>query len=855
MRCLRVLVRTFFAVILLVGLVAGIFLSTLASVYAEPVQQAISPTDCLGSTIAKWTFDGGVITPSIGSGMFSNGSGITGPTFPLGSTGSGTDQAIGFTGFTLSPPLSTSDNHYIEFDVSTQGRTSMSLSFEYRSTSTGPTKMDVYYSVDGTTFSLLSSSNTLQNDSNWHSLPSPLDFSTITALNDNPNSKFKLYTYSASAGTGTFRLDNLLFSGSCINPANTSTFTPTDTPTATDTSTPTLTQTNTPILAATVFPPLSVVINEVAWGGTLASSSDEWIELYNPGTSDINLSGWTLRSLDNSPNILLTGTIAAKGYYLLARSGTTFSDLTVDQTFTGTLNNNGETLQLLDPNHYQIDTANQSGGAWPAGSASPNYASMERYYPPGGSIPPDGPSAWVTFAGTNVIAHDSSGNPIHGTPGTANWALTVTETPSSTTTTTPTPTSTSASNYPPLSLAINEVGWAGTAASSNDEWVEFYNPGSSDINLSGWDLDGVNSYYTSGNFSIPLNGTISAHSYFVLAENSKVFQNVTISQTSSSLSLLNSYQALQLISPADTLIDTANYSDSYYWPAGSASPNYASMERYYPPGGSIPADGPSAWVTFAGPTTSTPLDRNGNHVLGTPGGSNWASTVTETPSPLPTATRKPTLTPAPTPIPAVVINEILPRPGSDWNGDGLVNNYDEFIEVENLGPGVATLTNWRLKVTPNGGSGSFILPSLKLNPNERAVFYGSTLHLHLEDSGDTVSLTDTSGVIEDVFTYPAAVQPDEAWCRIRDGIGNWRDGCFPTPGLENAVSGIFPPAASQAGQKVACQLPDVAPDGFRLAECNSVGADIWNQQYWNDLSGQNEYVVPDPNNKEVTYIQ
>jgi multidrug efflux pump subunit AcrB len=27
---------------------------------------------------------------------------------------------------------------------------------------------------------------------------------------------------------------------------------------------------------------LSVVINEVAWAGTAASSSDEWIELYNP---------------------------------------------------------------------------------------------------------------------------------------------------------------------------------------------------------------------------------------------------------------------------------------------------------------------------------------------------------------------------------------------------------------------------------------------------------------------------------------------------------------------------------------------------------------------------------------------
>ncbi len=441
--------------------------------------------------------------------------------------------------------------------------------------------------------------------------------------------------------------------------------------------------------------------------GTKADASDEWIELYNYGLVPINLLHWTLRSLDNSPNISLTGTIPANGYYLLAHSGT-FSDITVDQMFTGTLNNTGETLQLLDPNNYLMDTANQSGGAWPAGSASPNYASMERYYPPGGSIPPDEPNAWVTFAGTNVAVHDSKGNAINGTPGKANWASSVTITPS------PTPTSTSvvcpSTIYPPLSLLINEVGWMGTTASSGDEWIEFYNPGSSCINLSGWDLNGINAYYTSGNFSIPLSGTISAGSYFVLAENNQVFQNVTINQTSSSLSLLNSYQTLQLISPADTLVDTANYSGSNNWPAGSASPNYASMER----GGVVP-DGPAGWITFAGSTTNTPLDRNGNHVYGTPGQANWAWTVTITPSPFPTATLKPTPTFAPTPVPAVDLNEILPRPGSDWNNDGAVNNGDEFIEVENLGPGIATLTGWRLTVTPNNGTGTFYLskPSIK----------------------------------------------------------------------------------------------------------------------------------------------
>src|SRR5688572_11520403 len=54
---------------------------------------------------------------------------------------------------------------------------------------------------------------------------------------------------------------------------------------------------------------LSVVINEIGWSGTQAGATAEWIELYNPGLADIPLNGWTLRAIDGTPNITLTGTI------------------------------------------------------------------------------------------------------------------------------------------------------------------------------------------------------------------------------------------------------------------------------------------------------------------------------------------------------------------------------------------------------------------------------------------------------------------------------------------------------------------------------------------------------------------
>ena len=40
--------------------------------------------------------------------------------------------------------------------------------------------------------------------------------------------------------------------------------------------------------------PGPVVISELMWPGSTASSADEWIELYNPSDATVDLAGWTL---------------------------------------------------------------------------------------------------------------------------------------------------------------------------------------------------------------------------------------------------------------------------------------------------------------------------------------------------------------------------------------------------------------------------------------------------------------------------------------------------------------------------------------------------------------------------------
>jgi len=124
-----------------------------------------------------------------------------------------------------------------------------------------------------------------------------------------------------------------------------------------------------------------VVINEVAWMGTAASTYDEWIELKNNTDQDIDLNGWTLAAADGTPSILLTGTIPAHGYYLLERTDdTTVSNIPADQTYTGGLEDGGEALTLrndvvVDTFVYGDGDTNVSGWSGEAVQPYPGYSS------------------------------------------------------------------------------------------------------------------------------------------------------------------------------------------------------------------------------------------------------------------------------------------------------------------------------------------------------------------------------------------------------------------------------------------------------------------------------------------------
>ena len=560
---------------------------------------------------------------------------------------------------------------------------------------------------------------------------------------------------------------------------------------------------------------LDIVINEVAWAGTEAYAGDEWIELYNPNSYDVDIENWILTNENEDFYISFTvgEEIQANSYFLMERGNGNATSVDQQKTYNhNLLSDAGETLYLLDNTRKIIDTANKDGGAWPNGRITP-ASSMERM-----SENEDTDSNWITNTIPSITASDAAGKPIYGTPGEVYWGYPPTSTPIPTMTFTITPTGSVPTNH----IFINEVAWMGTNASSSDEWIELYNPTTSDVSLEGWHLKAQD-----GTPNIALLGTIPAGGYFLLERT----DDTTVSDVAADLiysgALGNKDEILYLYDNDSTpvLADTANKENGGTWPAGDNT-SKSTMERI-----SYTTENDSVWTTNGG-TTRNGLDADGNPINGTPH-SSGITRPTATVSPTRTKTPiPPTKTPTPFPYQSVVLNEVLARPAHDWNGDGAVNVYDEFIEIINRGTTDINLQGWKLDDEYNQGSSIYVLPNTILLAGERTVVFGDVSGISLSDGGDSVRLLKSNNQIADVITYTIIKNSDESWCRYPENA-SWQEHCFPTPSKENALYGSFDDSLIIPAYLM-CLVPDTVPTFISSIECGDLGMHINNPTFWNN---------------------
>ncbi len=547
-------------------------------------------------------------------------------------------------------------------------------------------------------------------------------------------------------------------------PTSTETFAATFTPTDTPTSTGTFTATFTPTFTPTSVPAGAVVINEVAWSGTDASSSDEWLELYNTTANAIDVTNWTL-SDGGDVNIVLSGSIPALGYYLLERTDdTTVNDLIADKIYTGGLNNGGEALSLRDAWANVIDTANGNGGAWPAGTASPP-CSMERI----DASQVDADTNWATNDNVNRNGLDADGNAICGTPKqqnsaslsgtpTATATSTNTATPTATPTggptftATPTATATHTSTPFPSGIVINEFlpdpasDWNGdTNIDSDDEWIELFNTNAFAVDVGGWKLDDVDAGGSTP-YTIPSGTTIAAHGFLIFYA------------SASNVALNNTGDSARLLYPDDAVADSTSYSSSADDETYARNPN-----------------GTGAFTTACAPT---------------PNALNCSAPPTDTPTsaatftPTSTATFTPTFTRTPAPG-GLYVNEFMPDPAQDWNDDTLADDNDEWIEIYNANAFSVDLSGWKLDDVANGGSAAYTIPGgTHIAANGFLLFYRAATNLALNNSNDDVRLLQPDDTVADTISYKTSLS-NAAWARVPDGANYFSIYCPPTPNASN----------------------------------------------------------------------
>lgn len=199
----------------------------------------------------------------------------------------------------------------------------------------------------------------------------------------------------------------------------------------------------------------------------------------------------------------------------------------------------------------------------------------------------------------------------------------------------------------------------------------------------------------------------------------------------------------------------------------------------------------------------------------------------------------------------IAINEFVPRPGRDWNNDGLINTGDEFIELINYGTISVNLNGWTLDDEVNIGSAPYRITSVTLRPGERIVFYGSETGLLLSDGGDGVRLLKSTGGLVDAFNYNVVNYPDQSFCRLPDDGGRLdplNRNCYPTPGLENSL-GSAPGSPSSGRNDSLCPIADTLPQEFYLAECDPFGNNIWSRFYWDNTGWYGEMNLPNVDGK------
>lgn len=156
-----------------------------------------------------------------------------------------------------------------------------------------------------------------------------------------------------------------------------------------------------------------LVINEINYNSSDDFNTEDWVELYNPGSTDLNISGWVFKDEDDAHSFIIPDytVLPANGYIVLCNDAAAFSALFPDITnIVGDLgfgfSGSGELIRIFDGDGLLIDSVEYGDDApWPE-EADGNGASIEL----------------IDYQLDNNLASSWQASIEHGTPGQQNDA-------------------------------------------------------------------------------------------------------------------------------------------------------------------------------------------------------------------------------------------------------------------------------------------------------------------------------------------------------------------------------------------------------------------------------------------------
>lgn len=302
------------------------------------------------------------------------------------------------------------------------------------------------------------------------------------------------------------------------------------------------------------------------------------------------------------------------------------------------------------------------------------------------------------------------------------------------------------------SVVINEVQIAGE--SPDDDFIELYNPGCKDLDISGWKLRKRTKSGTESSIKVTSKGKIIKAKGYFLWVNSKGTLSEKVEPDETSQVILSENYSIALLDASGEIID------SLTWGASDK-----------------PFD--NSFLFPANPEKNQSLKRKNNdfEISNSPSPQNSDEIIEEE---LKKCITKPPLSVVYSD--KIRINELLPNSSGD-------ENTDEFIELYNFSSELIALENWQLK---DKSGKTYTFPKINVAGGDYLAVYSKDSKIALNNSGlEDVSLLNPDDEVVFYISYTDADRMDFSYSFETDDTWQWT--FPPTPREKNRFDEPVPP--------------------------------------------------------------